>query len=283
MVIKIPPEKIVPIFLRYGVAIFLFFALIGIFVNEDFRTIKMPYSWDEHLYKNVSNNFTADHIRYLEYNVMESKPLPFLTLQKILNHSDPYFTRGFNFFLILVCTFLIYYLSNKNKFAFLYILIPIFLDSMWLTAEIIEVTFVLLSIKYAQKSGILIGLSTIFRPSSILYTLLLKKRQIPYVFIIGIIYTLILLYLNLFWSYVFEVTMYAKDGFMGLDMLVVVILVMFLIIGLNRQMLGYVIVTALFLNIKMYPHYFLPIFTYLFLGFLLNMNKDMKDIMVRIK
>ena len=274
----IKPSRIPIIFLRYGVAIFLLFALIGVQISEDFRTIKMPYSWDEHLYKNVSNNFTAEHIRDLEYKVMESKPLPFLTLQKVLNHSDPYFTRGFNFLLVMICTLLIYKITNNNRFAFLYILIPIFLDSMWLTAEIIEVTFVLLSIKYAHRSGLLIGLSTIFRPSSILYTVLLKRSQMIYVFIIGTIYAGILLYLDLFWSYIHEVTYYTNDGFMGLDMLVIVFLIMFLIIGLNRQMLGYVIMTTLFLSVKMYPHYFLPIYTYLFIGFLLNMNSDVKEI-----
>jgi hypothetical protein len=275
---RIKPTKIVPIFLRYGVAIFLFFALLGITYQENYRTIVLPYHWDEMLYMNVSNNFSTEHIRWLEYNVMESKPLTFLTLQKVLGNADPTYTRSFNFLLIIISTFLIYRITNYNKFSFLYIIIPIFLDSMWLTAEIIEVTFVLLSIRYAHMSGIFIGLSTIFRPSGILYTLLLKKRQIPYVFIIGGLFALILVYLDLFNSYLFEVRMYANDGFMGLDMLVVVILVMLIIMGLNKKMIGYVLVTALFLNIKMYPHYFLPIFTYLYVGFLLHMNDDIKEI-----
>lgn len=274
----IKPSKIVPLFLRYGVAIFLLFTIIGITISEDFRNIRTPYSWDEHLYKNVSNNFTADHIRYLEYNVMESKPLPFLTLQKVLNNADPLYTRSFNFLLIIIIIFLIYDLTDKNNFAFLYILIPVFLDSLWLTAEVIEVTFVLLSIKYASKSGLFIGLSTIFRPSGIIYTLLLKKKQMLYVLGIGTAYAMLLLYLDLFWSYWYEVTMYAYDQFVGIDMLVIVILIMFLIIGLNRQMMGYVIATALFLNIKLYPHYFLPIMTFLFVGFLLNMNNDIKEL-----
>jgi hypothetical protein len=274
----IKPSRIPIIFVRYGVAIFLLLTIVGITVTEDFRNIRNPYSWDEHLYQNVSNNFTTDHIRYLENHVMESKPLPFLTLQKVLNSADQTTTRAFNFLLIIICTFLIYKITNNNKFAIFYILIPIFLDSMWLTAEIIEVTFVLLSIRYAERSGIFIGFSTIFRPSGILYTLLLKKKQMLYVIGIGTAYALLLIYLNLFNSYLFEVKNYAADGFMGIDLLVVVILVMFIIIGLNKTMLGYVIATALFFNVKMYPHYFIPIMTFLFVGFLLNMNKDWEDI-----
>ncbi len=274
----IKPRRIPIIFLRYGVAIFLLFSIIGITVNEDFRNIRTPYDWDEHLYQNVSNNFTTEHIRYLEYHVMESKPLTFLTLQKVLNNADHTTTRAFNFFLIIVCTFLIYKITNNNKFAAFFVLIPVFLDSMWLTAEIVEVTFVLLSIRYAERSGIFIGLSTIFRPSGILYTLLLKKKQMLYVLGIGTVYALLLMYLNLFNSYLFEVINYAEDGFMGLDMLVVVILVMFIVIGLNRKMIGYVICAVLFLNVKMYPHYFLPIMTFLFVGFLLNMNSDWEEI-----
>ena len=245
---------------------------------EDFRTIKNPYWWDEHLYKNASNNFTVEHIKYLYNHVMESKPLPFLTLQKVLNNADLFYTRGFNFLLIIICTFLIYKISNGNKFSFLYILIPIFLDSMWLTAEIIEVTFVLLSIQYANRSGLFIGLATIFRPSALLYTFLLKSKQMMHVLLIGFLYVIVLIYLGLFFPYVNEVLGYAHDGFVGLDMFVPVILIMLLIMGLNKQMSGYVIATGLFLSVKMYPHYFLPIFTYLFVGFLLNMNDDIKEI-----
>ncbi len=274
----IKPSKIFPVFLRYGIGIFLFLAIIGITISQDFKTIREPYSWDEHLYKNVSNNFTIEHIRNLEYNVQEIKPLTFLVLQKSLNNADPFFSRGLNLILIIICTVLIYKITNNNKFACLFILIPIFLDSMWLTAEIIEVTFVLLSIKYVNNSGIFIGLSTIFRPSGILYTLLLKKKQMIYVLIIGIIYALILVYLGLFNSYLFAVTNYAQDSFFGIEMMVILILGMFFTIGLNRRMIGYVIASVLFLSVKMYPHYFLPIMTFLFVGFLLNMNEDLKEI-----
>ena len=273
----IKPSRILPVFLRYGVSIFLFFAIIGMSIFSGFTTIFEPYSWDEHLYQNVSNNFTIEHIKYLEYNMMESKPLTFLVLQYSLDKANPTYTRLFNLLLIFVCTYLIFKLTD-NKLAFLYILIPIALDSMWLTAEIIEVTFVLLSIKYAKNSGIFIGLATIFRPSAIVYSLLIKRKQIWSVLIIGTLFAGILLYLGLFYSYWYEVTNYLGTRYLGLDMYILLITIMFIIIGLNKQMLGYILISAIALNIQMYPHYFLPINTFLFMGFLLNMNEDKKEI-----
>lgn len=274
---KIPENKILPIFLRYGIAIFLFLTILGIMFSLNFVTITDPYSWDENLYNNVSNNFTVEHIRWLEYNMMESKPLTFLLLQHSLGGANPTYTRLFNFLLIIISTLLIYKITN-NKFAFLYILIPIALDSMWLTVEIIEIVFILLSIQYANKSGIFVGLATIFRPSAILYSFLLKKWQVLYVILIGTIFSGILLYLGLFYSYWYEVTNYLGTRYLGLDLYILLITIMFIIIGLNRKMLGYVIISIIPLNIQMYPHYFLPVCTFLFVGFLLNMNDDRKEI-----
>ncbi len=274
---NLKPDRIFVLFLRYGVAIFLLMTLLVMTIGYDFKTIREPYTWDENLYKNISNNFTAEHIRYLEYNVMESKPLPFLTLQKVLNNADPFYTRGLSYILMIICIVLIYKITN-NKLSFLFILIPASLDSMWLTAEIIEVTFVLLSIQYANRSGLLIGLATIFRPSAILYTILLKRPQMIYVFIVGISYALLLLYLDLFFSYLYEVMNYVSGVNVGAALLVILNAIMFVIIGLNRKMLKYVVVSALFLSVNFYPHYFLPIMTFLFIGFLLNMNDDIKEI-----
>lgn len=274
----INPKKIVPIFLRNGVAIFFFITLIWIIISTGFHTILSPYSYDENLYRGISANFTLDHIKYVYDNVLETKPLPFLFLQKILNDGDPIFTRGFAYILIILSTLLIYKITN-NKLSILYILIPIFLDSMWLTAEIIEVFFVLLSIQYVNKSGIFIGLSTVFRPTSILYSFLLRKKQILYVFIIGIIFALILLLTGLFFPYLHEVTFYAGDGFSGFDMLLLVILIMLVIMGIiNKKMFPYIIISAIPLYMELFPHYFLPVYTFLFVGYLLNMNEDLKEI-----
>lgn len=273
----IKPSRILPIFLRYGVAIFLLFTIVGLMFHLNFITITDPYSWDERLYKNVSNNFTVEHIRWLEYNMMESKPLTFLVLQHSLGGANTTYTRSFNFLLIIICTYLIYKITN-NKFSLLYILIPIALDSMWLTTEIIEVTFILLSIQYASRSGIFVGLATIFRPSAIVYSFLLKKWQVIYVIAIGTIFAGILVCLDLFNSYWYEVTNYLGTRYLGFDFYIGLIFIMFLIIGLNRKMLGYIIISSISLNIQMYPHYFLPVCTFLFVGFLLNMNDDISEI-----
>lgn len=274
---KIPDDKILPIFLRYGTALMFFTAIIGITIYSDFASINDPYTWDENLYKNIANNFTIEHIQYIYNNVIETKPLTFLVLQKVLNNADPSYTRGFNLLLIILSTFFIYKITN-NKFSILYITIPLFLGSMWLTAEMIEVFFILLSIMYGNKSGIFVGLATIFRPSALLYIVLLKKRHMKDVIIVGTLFAFILLLLGLFFPYWFEVTHYVGDNFVGLDPFTIVMLILLITMGYNRQMLGYVIVAGLALGIKSYPHYFLPIYTFLFVGFLLNMNKDIKDV-----
>jgi hypothetical protein len=150
---------------------------------------------------------------------------------------------------------------------------------MWLTAEIIEVFFVLLSIQYANKSGLCIGLATIFRPTVILYSLLLWRKQILYVLGIGTIFAMVLLGLGLFFPYLHEVTSYAGDGFSGFDLLLLVILVMLVIMGVtNKRMFPYVVISAIPLYMELFPHYFLPIYSFLFVGYLLNMNDDLREI-----
>ncbi len=274
----IKPSKIVPIFVRNGVAIFFILSLIGISISLNFDNIFNPYSYDESLYSNISNNFTLDHIKYVYNNVLESKPLTFLVLQKVLNSSDPIFTRGFAYLLIFICTILIYKITN-NKLSFLYVLIPIFLDSMWLTVEIIEVFFVLMTILYVHRSGIFIGLSTIFRPTSILYAILLPKKQIFNVLVIGTLFALLLMFLGLFNPYLHEVTNYIQDGFAGFDVMLLVMLVMLVIMGIsNKFMFKYVVISTIPLMKILFPHYFLPIYTFLFVGYLLNLNEDLKEI-----
>lgn len=243
-----------------------------------FQNFFVHKNHDETTWGNVTSNFTVEHIAYLYNNVMESKPLAFLTVHKILGNSNVIYTRVMTYFLVFLCTILIYKITN-NKLSFLYILIPIFLDSMWLTAEIIEIFFVLLSIHYANQSGIFIGLSTIFRPTSLLYSVFLPKIQIIYVILIGTFFALLLLSLGLFFPYLHEVTNYVQDGFAGFDIMLLVILVMLIIMGIsNRQMFKYVIISAIPLYMVLFPHYFLPTYTFLYVGYLLNMNEDLKEI-----
>ncbi len=274
----IKPNRILPIFIRNGTALFFILILIGISVSVNFDNVLTPYNSDEQIYKNISDNFTLEHIRYLYNHGMESKPISFLVLEKILNNADPFYTRGLGYILIFLSTFLIYKITN-NRLSFLYPLIVIFLDTMWLTAEIIEIFFVLLSIQYTNRSGWFIGLATIFRPTSLLYSFLLPKKQIFSVLLIGTLFALILFGIRLFFPYLHQVTSYAEDGFVGFFVMLLVILVMLMIMGLsNRKMFPYIMISAIPLYMELFPHYFLPIYTFLYVGYLLNMNNDLQEI-----
>jgi len=243
-----------------------------------FQNFWVPKNHDETTWGNVSNNFTAEHIAYLYNNVMESKPLLFLAAHKVLGSPNVIYTRLFNYLLIILSSIIIYKITN-NKFSFLYIFIPVILDTVWLTAEIFEVFFILLSIYYTTKSGIFTGIAMLFRPSAVLYSILLKWKQIPYVIIIGLIFTAVLFYLGLFFPYLYETMTYSKDGFIGIDAMPAFLFLMLVTMGItNRRMLPYVIIAAFPLLMKTYWHYFLPVDTFLFVGYLLNMNEDLKEI-----
>ncbi len=273
----IKPDRVLTIFLRNGIAIFFILSIIGMSISVNFSNVFVHKNHDETTWGNVSNNFTTEHIRYLYNNIMESKPLPFLVVQKVLDGNYIY-TRILNYILIFLSTILIYRITN-NKLSFLYVLIPMLLDTMWLTAEIFEVFFILLSIRYVDKSGLFTGLAMIFRPSAILYSILLKWKQIPYVVIIGILFSLLLLSLGLLFPYWHETTTYSQDGFIGIDSLPALYFLMLVAMGItNKKMLPYVIVSAIPLLMKTYWHYFLPVYTFLFVAYLLNLNNDIKEI-----
>jgi len=248
-------------------------------ISLNFENIVVPKNGDEQLYSNLTSNFTVEHIKYLYSITMETKPLPFLSVQKILGNANYIYTRILNFLLIFLCTILIYKITN-NKLSFLYVLIPIFLDTMWLTAEIIEIFFILLSIQYVNKSGMFVGLATIFRPSSLLYSILLKKKHILVVMIIGTLYAVLLVYLGLFFPYLYEVTSYTQTIYgTRADFIVILYLYMLIIMGItNKRIFPYVVVSAIPLLMKVYWHYFLPVYTFLYIGYLLNLNEDLKDI-----
>ena len=277
-IMYIKPNRVLSIFLRNGIAIFFIISIIAMSVSVGFQNFFVHKNHDETTWGNVTSNFTVEHIAYLYNNVMESKPLAFLTVHKILGNSNVIYTRVMTYFLVFLCTILIYKITN-NKLAFFYILIPLFLDALWLTAEIFEVFFILLSIYYVNRSGIFVGLAMLFRPTAILYSILLKLRQIPYVIIIGIIFVIILLSLGLFFPYWYETTTYSQDGFIGIDSMPALYFLMLVVMGItNKKMFPYVIVAAIPLLMKTYWHYFLPVYTFLFIGYLLNLNNDLKEI-----
>jgi len=274
----IKPDRILPIFIRNGVAIFFILSIIGMSFSLGFQNFWVPKNHDETTWGNISNNFTVDHIRYLYNNVMESKPLLFIATHKVFGSPNVTYTRLLNYLLIILSSIIIYKITN-NRLSFLYFLIPVFLDTIWLTAEIFEVFFILLSIHYVNRSGIFVGLAMLYRPSAILYSVLLKWKQIQYVIALGMIFVIVLLSLGLFFPYLYETTTYSKDGFIGIDAMPAFYFLMLVVMGItNRRMLPYVIISMFPLLMKTYWHYFLPVYTFLFIGYLLNLNEDLKDI-----
>lgn len=264
--------------MTYGVAIFffasLFWILSGIGYNNAYHKEAMP---DELMYIDISNNFTLDHIRDLYNDHNEMKHITFLTLEKIFN-SDIFLTRMLNLIFVLINTFLIYKLT-KNKLSFIYPIFPIFLNSMWLTVETIEMMFLLLGLLYKERQGIFIGLAMIFRPYAILYSVLLSKKQILNLIIIGILFSVLLLILGLFFPYLFELISYTKKPYDEYDFLAIVMLIMLFIMGSNnKEMLKYSILTLIPLTMRLYGHYFISAYTFLFIGFLLTMNEDLKNV-----
>lgn len=270
-------DKIFQRVMMYGIAIFffgsMFWVLSGTYVNAYPKEI-MP---DELMYQDRSNNFTVEHIRDLYNSHYEMKPVTFLTLEKILE-SDIFLTRILNLIFVIINTFLIYKLT-KNKLAFIYPIFPIFLNAMWLTVETIELMFLLTGLIYKERNGIMVGLAMIFRPYSVLYSVFLSKKQILQIIVIGIIFSVILLALGLFFPYLFELASYTQKSYDEFDFLAVVMLIMLFIMGYrNKQMLKYSLIAAIPLYMRLYGHYFLPVYTFLFIGFLLTMNEDFKEV-----
>lgn len=277
-------KQILKLFVRNMFGLYFLMVLVFAAFNLQHDNVWYPYNWsDEVLYKNDANNFTIDHIKDLYNNAGEAKPLTFITLEKILGNANQVYTRIFNIILIGITTLLIYKITN-NKLSFLYIMLPIFLNSMFLTAEIIEIVFILLSMIYVKRSGIFVGLAMIFRPYAIAYTLLLKKRQIPYVILIGLIFSVVLVVLGLFIPYLHMVTGYGSNRISlaaispAESIAVYMMLISLAVCGYRRELLKYAVVSAIPLYIVVTPHYFLPIFTFLYIGFLLNMNEDLQKL-----
>ena len=264
--------------MTYGIALFffgsLFWILSGIGYDNAYHKEAMP---DELMYIDISNNFTLDHIQDLCNGHNEMKSITFLTLEKIFN-SDIFLARMLNLIFVIINTFLIYKLT-KNKLAFIYPIFPVFLNSMWLTVETIEMIFILLGLCYKERQGIFVGLAMMFRPYVILYSVLLSKKQILNVIIIGILFSVLLLMLGLFFPYLFELISYTHKAYDEVDFLAIVMLIMLFIMGSkNKEMLKYSILALIPLSMRLYGHYFLPVYTFLFIGFLLTMNEDLKNV-----
>jgi len=207
----------------------------------------------------------------------EVKSTPFTALYLILRiYETVVYTRALNIVLILLIMLMMYDMT-KRKEVLLFPLIPWFLNSLWLTNEIIEVFFVIVSIRFIQYSGVLIGIATILRPWALGYTILLKLKQIKYVLIVGLIYVMVLMYYNSFFVYIDIVTKYAVESTGPSDYVATFFLIPFLIIGYKTPMWKYGIVSMLCLLTKLSYHYFIPAYTFFFFGYLFELSlKDKK-------
>lgn len=212
---------------------------------------------DEQIWARDVKIWKDQGIRALADNI-DNKPITFLAVERILQADRTVmYTRLLNIALIAFISILIYSITKRYE-SFLFIIIPVFLTSMWLTVEAFELMFVLLSLKYKEYSGIFIGLAVLFRPYAILYSLLLKRRQIIYVLIIGSLFAALLLYLGLFFPYLERVTAYGSETEPLSDYPAVVVLVPMLIIGMrNKEIFKYGLLACVPLILRTWAHYFI--------------------------
>ena len=205
-------------------------------------------------------------------NEHEIKSAAFIGLQVLLKvHETIAYTRALNIVLILLIMLMMYDMT-KRKEVLLFPLIPWFLNSLWLTNEIVEVFFVIVSIRFIQYSGFLIGIATVLRPWALVYTMLLKRNQIKYVLAVGLVYVMILLYYNSFFVYLDIVLNYSVARIGPSDYVATFFLIFFLFIGYKTPMFKYGIVSMLCLLTKLSYHYFIPVYTFFFFGYLLELS-----------
>lgn len=232
---------------------------------------------DETVYRIVVSNFSVTN---LNTNV-DTKPIFFLIIEKILN-ADIVKTRILNIILIAVITSLLYNLTKNTK-SLLFILIPISLLSMWLTVEIFEILFLLLAFTYPNKSGYFVGFATIFRPYSLLFFLLLDRKQKTNFTIIFSIAIGVLLYSGLFFPYIVRLLRYGIiERTFHLLAIEPLIFLIFLVIGFSNikilndksKLCYWQIISFVPFYIGLYGHYFLTPVSLLFLGYLLQDNKS---------
>ena len=237
---------------------------------------------DEAYYKDVTqrivNTGTVQGLFETLKDDFETKTAPFIGLHVVLRmYETKVYARAFNALLILIISYLVYDMT-KRKESFLIPIIPWFLNSLWLTNEIIEVFFVILAVRFAQFSGLLIGIGTLFRPWTLFYSVLLKQNQIKYVVMIGMIYVLILFYYDSFLFYLYKVFHYSviAHGFTSgnepIDWVSILFCGLFLFLGYKTKMFWFGIVSMISLSTKLYAHYFVPSMILFYFGYLLQLK-----------
>jgi hypothetical protein len=256
---------------------FIFIWVIGLMI---FSIIVQPESLyppkgpDESVYANISTAYKQGGISAL-IEMNDDKPLTFLLLQSYLNASNTIiFTRGFNFVLIIICTIFIFKIT-ANKLACLFPIIPAFLNSMWLTVEIIEVFFILLSLMYGDKRGWFIGLAAIFRPYAVMYMALLDKKNIIKALVIGGIYAGLLYLSGGFFVYLNTVLGYGRSPYDdGLAVMGIILFIPMALLGNhNKTMFKWGVIASLPILLRPgWGHYYLPAYSLFFIGYLWEEN-----------
>lgn len=263
------------------VMIIAFFVTISVLlcvnVNNNFYPQSME---DERLYYDlVTNNWNVEGLENA-YNGGETKPVSFLVIWKVVDGSRVW-TRAINFIIVLFNTYLLF-LITKNKLSFLYPLIIAFLNSMWLTAEIIEVMFLLLAFKYQEKQGWFVGLAATFRPYSAVFILLLQNNKHRLCSLsVGAAFSVILIYYGLFIPYANKMLRYGvteqyyiENDYVALFMMIPLMVSCFH----NNKLFLWGVFACIPLLVSMYGHYFITPYTLFFLGYLLVNSQEKTQI-----
>jgi hypothetical protein len=249
---------------------FIFSCLLLISINPIKVLYPAPTDDEITYYQPASNGIHNQGISYLQYHP-DTKPLPFIYIFYLLDGSI-FYTRLLNYILIGITTYFIFK-STGSKLAILYPLIPIFLNGVTLTAEIIKAMFVIISFYYIRYNGFFIGLATIFNPFSILYGVLLNKKNFLYFIIICELFAALLLYLGLFFPYLFWLIQYEQiTESQTINWMTLLFLVIFFIIGSkDKTTLKYTILSVIPVLTRPYFNwYYIVPYTILFVGFLLQ-------------
>ncbi len=251
----------------------VFFILAVVIINNlirytDFYT---HIQIDERVYRDTVDAWNKNGVSGLNgryETVVENKPVSFLLIQRILN-ADILYTRLLNLIIIIVISLLLYK-QSKNPLSFIFILIPLFLSSMWLTVEIFEILFLLLSIHLPRHSGLFTSLAVIFRPYALIYAIFLKGTQRVYFSVILSAFVIIMYAYGILFQYAETLIKYGSSSVGISETLGLYLLFPLMIIAVNgdKILLKYAIISCIPLLFRTWAHYLLPTYTFLFLSYL---------------
>jgi len=275
-------------FMQWKRAIFwaLFISMILLQVVNERNNLISNMS-DEGYYADVTGRILQTGTIQGLFNTLkgdfETKTAPFIALQLVLRAYDSIiYTRAFNIALIILITIIVYDMSKRKEA----ILIPVIfwmMNSMWLTNEVVELAFIIVALRFAQYSGVLVGIATLFRPWALLYTPLLKRSQVKYVLCIGLMYVGILLYYDSFFFYLSKVYDYAigshafTAGNEAPDYVAILCLSLMFILGHKTKLFWFGVVAMIPLSTKLYAHYFVGSMTLFYFGYLIQLNQIEKN------